>query len=716
MRKSFCLISTMFLAIMIFASPALTVNADSEVVSSSSYLYDSERNVIAAPESYIYKETITAEKIGTDEFGELVDITKDTSGNLYFLDKKNAKITVIDKNFKLLRVISEFVKDGVTEGFNSPSGIAVSKYGNIYIADTGNGRIVVLDENGGFLKEIGAPDRKESQYENEYRPSKVEVDKSERIYVIAENQTQGIFSFNSEGIFTGYVGAAKVTPSFTELFFRAFASKAQKKASLQFVPTEYSNFAMDEENFLFCVISAVDSEKLLNDIQSKKGTVDPVRRLNQDGTDITIKNGTYPPVGELLFDPYIYGSNAGASDFVDVATVEGGFYSVLDSKRGRVFTYDGQGNLLYIFGSRGGGNGQFEQACSLIYSEENILVADRKRNTVQVFSPTNYSTLIRNAVLSYNSGEYEAEYKYWKEVISLYSGSEIAYSGVGRYHYNNEDYKEAMNCFKMANNRKYYSLAVKKYIAIVGKTVTPYAVSIITAAVVFYSVYKSRRDKHKKNEKTIKYPGLKKFASQISYSKYISFHPFDGFWDLKHEKRGGAASATVLLLFATLANTVSIRFKSFTFNTFDYESNSALLNGIEGIVVIVLLWCVANWSMTTLMDGKGTMKDIYCYACYSLLPVIIVLPVSTVLSYILPIESAALLNIITTIAFVWTGFLIFCGTSATHDYSAGKTVVTILLTVVGMLIILFLFVLTITLIQQIIAFVSLLVKEISMRT
>ena len=90
MRKSFCLISTMFLAIMIFASPALTVNADSEVVSSSSYLYDSERNVIAAPESYIYKETITAEKIGTDEFGELVDITKDTSGNLYLLDKKNA--------------------------------------------------------------------------------------------------------------------------------------------------------------------------------------------------------------------------------------------------------------------------------------------------------------------------------------------------------------------------------------------------------------------------------------------------------------------------------------------------------------------------------------------------------------------------------------------------------------------------------------------------
>ena len=68
------------------------------------------------------------------------------------------------------------------------------------------------------------------------------------------------------------------------------------------------------------------------------------------------------------------------------AACSGGMYSVLDSKRGRVFTYDSQGNLLYIFGGRGDQKGQFNQPCALIYNGDEILVADRSRNSVQVFA------------------------------------------------------------------------------------------------------------------------------------------------------------------------------------------------------------------------------------------------------------------------------------------------------------------------------------------
>lgn len=716
MLKSFCRKSAVLFALVFFSLPVFSVSAESDASRSSSYLYDSEGNVISAPQSYVYSNTVTASRIGTAEFGELVDIANDKEGNIYFLDKKNSQITVTDKGFKLIRTIKAFTNGNEADSFKNPSGIAISDKGNIYVADTDNGRVVILDKNGNFIGSIGAPDKKESQYVNQYKPSKVEVDKSDRVYVIAENQTQGIFSFGASGKFMGYVGATKVKPNLAELFFRSFASKSQKKASLQFVPTEYSNIAIDDENFLFCVISAVDGKALSEDIQSRNGTVDPVRRLNQDGTDITIKNGSFPPVGELTFDPYVYGSYAGASNFVDVAACGGGMYSVLDSKRGRVFTYDSQGNLLYIFGGRGDQRGQFNQPCALIYNGDEILVADRSRNNVQVFVPTEYAKLIKSAITEYNTGEYDKEYESWKEIALNFSGSELAYSGMGRYHYNNAEYSKALEYFKMANNRKYYSVAVKKYIAQIGRNVQPFVISgviVLFIAFKLYGVIKKRRAKAPAMRMRTK---LTRLSEELKYSGYIALHPFDGFWDLKHEKRGGAGAATILLAAATLANIVFIRFKAFTFNTFDPEQDSAILKGIEGVTIIVLLWCVANWSMTTLMDGKGTMKDIYCYMCYSLLPVIIMLPIATVVSYVLPIEGAALLNMISTVGIIWMAFLVFCGTSATHNYSFGKTVATIALTVVGMLIILFLFVLTITLIQQIIAFISLISKEISMRT
>lgn len=60
------------------------------------------------------------------------------------------------------------------------------------------------------------------------------------------------------------------------------------------------------------------------------------------------------------------------------AACSGGMYSVLDSKRGRVFTYDSQGNLLYIFGGRGDQKGQFNQPCALIYNGDEILGCGQK--------------------------------------------------------------------------------------------------------------------------------------------------------------------------------------------------------------------------------------------------------------------------------------------------------------------------------------------------
>ena len=44
------------------------------------------------------------------------------------------------------------------------------------------------------------------------------------------------------------------------------------------------------------------------------------------------------------------------------------------------------------------------------------------------------------------------------------------------------------------------------------------------------------------------------------------------------------------------------------------------LQGFMTIVLLVGLFVLANWCLTSLMDGKGTMKDIYIYTCYIAYP------------------------------------------------------------------------------------------------
>ena len=59
---------------------------------------------------------------------------------------------------------------------------------------------------------------------------------------------------------------------------------------------------------------------------------------------------------------------------------------------------------------------------------------------------------------------------------------------------------------------------------------------------------------------------------------------------------------------------------------------------------------------------------------------------------------------ISVVSLIWTGFLLFAAMLSIHQYTAGKTVLSILATVLGMGIILFLCVLFFNLIQQLFSF------------
>lgn len=701
-------------ALVVFV-PTLNTSAENAIPEYTSYTYNSDGEAIAAPESFYVKHTVNISKSGIVT-EKLSDMDVDEDGNIYIVDSGTGNILKYDSDNELLFSKSEFGGDSL----KNPNGISIGRDGYIYVADTGKGRVLKLDSNLESVRVFEKPSLDDAQYDYEYKPLYVEVDAEGRLYVIAESQTQGIMQFDKDGRFLGYYGATKVSPSVADLFFRKFATEEQLAGMIRFIPTEYRNMCLDEKGFMYCTVATYSSSEIKSAVKSDTA-VTPIRRLNQSGSDILQRNGSFAPVGDVEFDYVISDSLSGASTLVDIASYKNGIYSALDSKRGRIFTYDKHGNLLYIFGNRGKDIGSFITPVALSYRNDDILVLDSSNATVTVFSPTEYATLINLGIDQYEKGEYEAERKTWEKVLAIFPHSTLALKELGKAFFNNGDYSSALKSFKKAEDRIYYSKALQAYIRVNASKAMVYILPIISVLVILYLLLKYLRKKGiiktAKKESRFKenHPKLYRLFGEVKYSVYVIFHPFDGFWDLKHERRGSVTSATVILLFAIVANIIRIRWMPFLFNKNDFTETSALYEGIMNIISLVFLWCLSNWCFTTLMDGKGKMRDIYVYTCYALTPLALLFPLITGVSYFLYIESATFLSILVYFAIIWVGFLIIAGTVSTHDYSFSKAFLTIILTVVGMMIIAFLALLVFSIGQQVWRFADLLFNEISQR-
>ena len=116
-------------------------------------------------------------------------------------------------------------------------------------------------------------------------------------------------------------------------------------------------------------------------------------------------------------------------------------------------------------------------------------------------------------------------------------------------------------------------------------------------------------------------------------------------------------------------------------------------------VLGLLLFIVSNWSVTTLLNGKGGMGDILKVVSYSLVPFICTLLFQVLVSNFIILEEAMIVYV------VWTLFMLLAGLCVIHEYSFGKNLIAIVLTFVAAAIIMFLGILIFTLIEQMVLFV-----------
>lgn len=439
------------------------------VSAKTSYNYSPQNEVIESAEALVVKEVVNAnnyknlvlvDKDGTPMYdlddkliyfdlaiGELKDIFV-FEDKVYLVDSTNNYIIVLDSNFKYINHFPNDKLGNIPTGFglNKPQGIFVTK-DLIYVADQGNNRIVTFNHQYNRRMVIEKPD--DPTFEKvDFKPSKIAVDRTGRMYVVDSQLFEGIIDFNPNGTFSRYVGVNTVTLSVWEAFWHRFTSDKQRASQGLKLATSFLNVNINDD-YLYTV--------------SRPGFGDVVKKLNYKGQNVLLKNGYVPPIGDILIQNRSDNAPRGASFIVDIDVNDYGNYSVLDKTRGRIFTYDFEGNLLYIGGRLGGQNSMFANPEAIAYFNDSILVVDSMNKNLVVFEYTHFGKLVNEATKLYYEGKTDEARDVWEQVLDLNTNYYLAHAGIGKALLMEGNYQEAMESLKLGYDYYNYSKAYHQY-------------------------------------------------------------------------------------------------------------------------------------------------------------------------------------------------------------------------------------------------------------
>ncbi|MBQ3866554.1 MAG: YIP1 family protein [Clostridia bacterium] len=711
--------------ILILCIATLLIPEASALVPYTTYTYDIDGNYVDSPHAYVPDRLVTSADMGLETpLASPSDLETDSDGNVYIADPNNSRIVILNRDYTLNTTLKNFINDkGVPDNLDGAQGVFI-RGDEVYVCDSKNARIVVFlkETEDGVITGITFDHIVEEPYHpvmkegSVYTPVACAVDTAGRIYVVSSTTNEGIISMNANGGFLGFLGAQRTAPSAWQIFWRMFQTKEQRSSLLSQVPTEYNNIAIDESGFIFVTTSSLSASKAASAIASRStsGAYAPVKKLNAQGEDVMMRTGFWPPSGEVTVVHYAnvdVGGTHGTSLVTDVALGQYGIWSICDARRQRFYTYDSQGNLLFIFGDNGAQLGNNQNLGAICYQKDKFLSLDRTINAFTVYKRTAYGDDLFSAVQNVEERNYDQSAVHWKEVLLRNSNFDEAYIGIGDSLYRAGDYRGAQEYYSYAYDADGYSKCfakirkewIEKYILVI-----PVVIIVLAFAISRFFKYAN-----KVNEKGQVMKEKRTFWEAFLYGAHVIFHPFDGFWDLKHEKRGNFKAGAFFVALTILGYIYNDVGKSFWYDP--YRAGISIVNETLGVLVPLALWVVGNWCLTTLFEGEGNFKDILLAACYSVIPLPLMMIPATILTHVLTLDESAVITLLIGIGYVWAGFLLVIGVMTTHDYSFGKNLLTVLGTLVAMVFIMFIVVLFSGLLSKIVSFFVNIFVELSLR-
>ncbi|MBQ6262397.1 MAG: YIP1 family protein [Clostridia bacterium] len=695
----------------------------------TTYTYTSDGTILSSPDAYVPDRVVDVDYMGIEDYvGSHRNITFDIEADydfrdvfvgpdhkVYVVDGNHGALLILDRYYRVEKILNKFVNEyGVPDTFSGPTGVFVNDE-RIYVCDTDNNRIVMFDTDANYIKIIEKPQSTIFEEGSIYKPVAVAVDDFGRLFVISSTTYQGVIVMDENSVFSGFIGAQKDTVNLWQAIMRRFQTEEQREQSAERTSKELNNIAIDKDGFLYVTTSSIDPGMQQSSITSKSKESDyaPVKKLNSSGEDIMKRNGYYPPSGEVSVATSTTAEIKGASVIVDAAVGPEGTWSIIDQKRSKVFTYDDNGNLLFAFGDLGDQVGNVAKATGIVYQDSKILLLDKQNDSFVVYRRTEYGDLLLNALKNDNDRKYNEAINDWTEILKRNNNYELAYVQIGKALYRDGKYEESMEYFESIKETENWSLSfaeIRKDWANKYFWIIPIIIVAVFILVVKFFAYA-----RKVNARAALKVGRKSLREELIYAFHVIFHPFDGFWDLKHERRGSVRSATIILLITVLA--FFYRSVGYGYVAAPKDADAlSILGTVAAVIMPLALFAIANWCFTTLFEGEGSLKDIYVACCYSLTPLPVFIILETILSNFIVSTETGIVQLLYTVAMLWMGLLLFFGMMITHDYTIFKNIITIIATIIGMMFLMFVGLLFVALIGRMWSFIRNIVVELAFRS
>lgn len=198
------------------------------------------------------------------------------------------------------------------------------------------------------------------------------------------------------------------------------------------------------------------------------------------------------------------------------------------------------------------------------------------------------------------------------------------------------------------------------------------------------------------------------------YLWYTMSHPMDGFYWIRRKEKGSVPIAFLLVFSFSICFSLNRYLAGFVVNDINPRDVNSLTE-LGGVLLLYGLICVGNWSITCLMDGEGRMKDIAVAVGYATLPLILTYIPATIMSRAIAADEEAFYYLLLALGIAYSAIILLIGIMQIHNYSLGKTLLTLFLTMVAVFIIIFLILLLVNLITQVYTFFHSIYMELIFR-
>ena len=436
--------------------------------------YDAWGDPTPGASGYEPTEEIDGSSLGVGAFLSPADISiSPDQKTAYILDAGNNRLIRCDTNFKNAVVLDSFFTDGQKTELQEPTGIFASEDG-VYIADKNNARVLKCNSSGEVLQTFDKPESVMFPQESDFLPVKVAVDSTGVVYVLCEGIYLGAVMYSSEGEFLGFYGSNKVQSNFSSVFNKfisSFISKDAKDRMEKYVPVEYNNFCIDKEDFVYTCTNTTDNNEM-------------IKKLNASGVNV-LATKAIQGLGFGDPKPQRIDGTLTISRFVDVSVDDKGYLYALDFTTGKVFVYDSDVNLMFVFGGSGTQNGLFVIPTAIESVGNRVYVLDKEKACITVFQQTEFGQLVDTAMDAYNDGRYEDALEPWNQVLKYNANYRLAYIGIGKANLESGNMETALENFKVAHYKSGYNDAYTEYRLDKMRTQFPIYFAVAVLFIVF---------------------------------------------------------------------------------------------------------------------------------------------------------------------------------------------------------------------------------------